>query len=124
MYISTWQTLTRPFYIYIVKNIVYHSNGSLKRYVENRHSVMLYIQQELGIDLTLIKENVLKLLNKTCDNKLVKFSKTLMKLDEDFQTIRDHLWDFYCKGELDNYKQCINQSMKKKGLYIRRWYYK
>jgi len=37
-----------------------------------------------------------------------------MKLDEDFQTIRDHLWDFYCKGELDNYKQCINQSMKKK----------
>ena len=89
-------------------------NGSLKSYVENRHSVMLDIQQELDIDLTLVKKNVLKLLDKTWDNKPVKPSKTLTKLDEDFQLIRHHLWISYCKGELDNYEQPINQSIKKK----------
>jgi len=41
-------------------------------------------------------------------------SKTLTKLDEDFQLIRHHLWISYCKGELGNYEQPINQSIKKK----------
>lgn len=54
------------------------------------------------------------MLNKTWENKPGKFSKTLTELDEDFQTIRNHLWDCYCKGEFANYKQPIKQSMEKK----------
>ena len=89
-------------------------NGSLKGYIEDRHSVVQNIQQELSMDLALVKSNVLKLLNKTWDNKPFNPSKTLKGLDEDFQTIRDHLWSSYCKGELDNYKSPIHSSVEKK----------
>lgn len=89
-------------------------NGSLKSYIENRHSVMLDIQQESGMDLALVKRNVLKLLNKTWENEPLKPSKTLTGLDNDFQTVRGHLWNSYCKGELDNYKSPIHKSVEKK----------
>ena len=93
-------------------------NGSLSRYIKNRTMVMVDIQEESGMDLNLVKKNVLKLLNKTWDNKPLKFSQTLTELDEDFQSIRNHLWASYCKGELKNYEQPIKQSMaKKKKVY-------
>ena len=93
-------------------------NGSLSRYIKNRTMVMVDIQEESGMDLNLVKKNVLKLLNKTWDNKPLKFSQTLTELDEDFQSIRNHLWASYCKGELKNYEQPIKQSMAKKKRFI------
>ena len=89
-------------------------NGSLKRYIENRAMVMVNIQQESGMDIALVKKKVLKLLNKTWDNKPLNFSQTLTELDEDFQTIRNHLWDSYCKSELKNYEEPIKQSIERK----------
>ena len=93
-------------------------NGALKNYVDNRDSVMLNIQQESGKDLASIKKYVLKLLNKTWYTAPANPPATIDKLDEDFQKIRDHLWDSYCKGELDDFGQPVHQSMEKnKKLY-------
>ena len=99
-------------------------NGSLKRYIKNRHSVMLDVQQELDMDLTSVKKTILTLLNKTWENKTFNRSKTLTELDRDFQMIRNHLWASYCKSELNNYKHAIHQSMEKKSLHVKRRYYK
>lgn len=94
-------------------------NGTLKRYIENRSSVMLEIQQELGVDKGKVKKSVLKLLNKTWKNSTGKTSKTLSELDKDFQTIRNHLWSSFINGNLQNYKPAVNKSIdKKKNQYI------
>ena len=63
----------------------------LKRCVVKRSSVMLKIQQELVVDLSAVKKNVLKLLNKTWAGNTGKNSKIFSKLEKDFQTVRDHL---------------------------------
>ena len=89
-------------------------NGMLKRYVVERSSVMSEIQQELDIDLSAVKKNVLKLLNKTWEGDTGKNSKTFSKLEEDFQTVRDHLWTSFCNGHLQDYRSPISKSMKKK----------
>ena len=93
-------------------------NGSLSRYIEERKTVMLDIQQELKISLPEVKKKVLMLLNKTWDNNFDKESTTLVGLEEDFKTIRDHLWYSYINGELQGYKSPVEQSVvKKKAQY-------
>ena len=100
-------------YLYSIENDLV-LNGTLKRYIVERSSVMSEIQQELGVDSSAVKRDVLKLLNKTWENDTGKKSKTLSKLDKDFQTIRNHLWTSYCNGDLQNYKSPVSKSMKKK----------
>jgi hypothetical protein len=100
-------------YLYSIKNGLV-LNGTLKKYVVERSSVMSEIQQELGVELSVVKKNVLKLLNRTWEEDLEKNSKTLSQLDKDFQTIRDHLWTSYCNGHLQNYESPISKSMKRK----------
>ena len=100
-------------YLYSINNGLV-LNGMLKRYIVERSSVMSEIQQELNVESSVIKRNVLKLLNKTWEEDLGTFSKTLSHLDEDFQTIRDHLWTSYCNGNLQKYESPILKSMKRK----------
>ena len=100
-------------YLYSIDNGLV-LNGTLNKYIVERSSVMSEIQQELGIDSSAVKRNVLKLLNKTWEEDHEKKSKTLSKLDKDFQTIRDHLWTSYCNGDLQNYESPVLKSMKKK----------
>ena len=100
-------------YLYSIDNDLV-LNGTLKRYVVERSLVMSQIQQELGVNLSTVKRDVLKLLNKTWEDDFTKKSKTLSKLDNDFQTIRDHLWASYCNGDLQNYEAPVLKSMKRK----------
>lgn len=100
-------------YLYSINNDLV-LNGMLKRYVDERSSVMSEIQQELGVSSSAVKRDVLKLLNKTWEDDFGKKSKTLSKLDKDFQTIRDHLWTSYCNGDLQNYESPVLKSMKRK----------
>ena len=100
-------------YLYSINNGLV-LNGTLNKYIVERTSVMSEIQQELGIDSSAVKRNVLKLLNKTWEEDPEKKSKTLSKLDKDFQTIRDHLWTSYCNGDLQNYESPVLKSMTKK----------
>ena len=95
-------------------------NGSLAEYVINRDTVMSKIQQEFLIgkkeDITRgeVKKHVLKLLNKTWSSNSTTASSTLNALDSDFQAIRNHLWDSYCRGELENHRPALENSMSRK----------
>lgn len=100
-------------YLYSIDNGLV-LNGTLKRYVVERSSVMSQIQQELGVSSSTVKRDVLKLLNKTWEDDFRKKSKTLSKLDKDFQTIRDHLRTSYCNGGLQIYESPVLKSMKRK----------
>ena len=102
-------------------------NGFLKEYVEKRKLVMEKIQDELStipkgmLEVSSVKQAILLTLNESSKVDLpLKHSHTLSKLNEDFHTIKDHLWDSYLKGNLPEYSSALEKSLKKKEFkYIR-----
>ena len=107
---------SQPFILYTYsKNNKLDLNGSLESYVMNRPAVMQEIYSEMcsnstvDFDLGEVKQKVLMLLNKTWDESETPKSEIFNLLDEDFQTIRNHLWESHCEiGSSPYTKDMIN----------------
>ena len=102
-------------------------NGSLKQYVENRSHMFQEIRKELIVFNKNMKEDDLpdKVIKKhiiALSNRYQNYEKTpiLIKLFQDFETIREYLYNFLRNGmfftpeEKTEYTKAIMNSLKKK----------